>query len=175
MSTVALYCCWWIRLLHLLLCVPKIVLYFLNRKGWKNVLAPISLTLIFPCQWKVWKHRCTINNVVSRQLNTLSVQHVRNTFLILSCTPFCPQNSPNSSGHGLHRVPSIPQGCWPMLTPMLPTVVSSWLDVIWVVDHSWHTGETVECEKPNSVAVPHVSYAQCIFPWQWYMLLFMFT
>uniref|UniRef100_A0A8C7DTI1 Ig-like domain-containing protein n=1 Tax=Oncorhynchus kisutch TaxID=8019 RepID=A0A8C7DTI1_ONCKI len=33
-------------------------------------------------------------------------------------------------------VESIPQGCWPMLTPMLPTVVSSWLDVLWVVDHS---------------------------------------
>jgi hypothetical protein len=30
----------------------------------------------------------------------------------------------------------VPQGCWPMLTPMLPTVVSSWLDVLWVVDHS---------------------------------------
>jgi hypothetical protein len=27
-------------------------------------------------------------------------------------------------------VESVPQGCWPMLTLMLPTVVSSWLDVL---------------------------------------------
>uniref|UniRef100_A0A4W5RR61 Laminin G domain-containing protein n=1 Tax=Hucho hucho TaxID=62062 RepID=A0A4W5RR61_9TELE len=25
--------------------------------------------------------------------------------------------------------------CWPFLTPMILTVVSSWLDVLWVVDH----------------------------------------
>uniref|UniRef100_A0A4W5MLI1 Fibronectin type-III domain-containing protein n=1 Tax=Hucho hucho TaxID=62062 RepID=A0A4W5MLI1_9TELE len=31
----------------------------------------------------------------------------------------------------LQGVESVPQGCWPMLTPMLPTVVSSWLDVHW--------------------------------------------
>jgi hypothetical protein len=34
----------------------------------------------------------------------------------------------------LKHVKSVPQRCWPMLTPMLPTVVSSWLDVLWVVD-----------------------------------------
>ena len=34
-----------------------------------------------------------------------------------------------------------------MLTPMLPTVVSSWLDVPWVVDHSLYTLETVDHEK----------------------------
>ena len=50
-------------------------------------------------------------------------------------------------------VKSVPQGCWPMLTPMLPTVVSSWLDVLSVVDHSWYTWETVECENPRRVAV----------------------
>ena len=32
-------------------------------------------------------------------------------------------------------------------------VVSSWLDVRWVVDHFWYTWETVESEKPSSVAV----------------------
>jgi hypothetical protein len=53
----------------------------------------------------------------------------------------------------LQGVESVPQECWPMLTPMLPTVVSSWLDVLWVMDHSWYTHETVEREKPNSVAV----------------------
>ena len=36
---------------------------------------------------------------------------------------------------------------------MLPTVVSSWLDDLWVVDHSLYTQETVEREKPNSVDV----------------------
>jgi hypothetical protein len=30
--------------------------------------------------------------------------------------------------------------------PMLPTVVSSWLDVLWVVDHSWYTANC-GCEK----------------------------
>ena len=33
------------------------------------------------------------------------------------------------------------------------TVVSSWLDVLWVVGYSWYTWEIVECEKPSSVAV----------------------
>jgi hypothetical protein len=36
---------------------------------------------------------------------------------------------------------------------MLPTVVSSWLDVLWVVDHSGYTRETVECEKLSSIAI----------------------
>jgi hypothetical protein len=40
-----------------------------------------------------------------------------------------------------------------MLTPMLPTVVSSWLDVLWVVDHSVYTQETVGREKHSSIAV----------------------
>ena len=54
--------------------------------------------------------------------------------------PFCPHNSLKSSGSGtLQGVESLPQGFWPMLTPMLPTVVSSWLDVLWLVDHSWYT------------------------------------
>ena len=35
---------------------------------------------------------------------TLSVPNIRNTFLILCCSPFCPQNSLNSSEHGLHKV-----------------------------------------------------------------------
>jgi hypothetical protein len=37
---------------------------------------------------------------------------------------------------------------------MLPTVVSSWLDVVWVVK-LW---ETVELEKPGSVAVLYTNY-----------------
>uniref|UniRef100_A0A8C8J503 Pyruvate dehydrogenase E1 component subunit alpha, testis-specific form, mitochondrial n=1 Tax=Oncorhynchus tshawytscha TaxID=74940 RepID=A0A8C8J503_ONCTS len=39
-----------------------------------------------------------------------------------------------------------------MSDPVLPTV-PSWLDVLWVVDHSVYTWETVECEKPSSIAV----------------------
>ena len=35
---------------------------------------------------------------------TLSVPNIRNTLIILSCTPFCPQNSLNLSGHGLYKV-----------------------------------------------------------------------
>ena len=36
---------------------------------------------------------------------------------------------------------------------LCPTVVSSCLDALWVVDHSWYTRETVEREKPSSFAV----------------------
>ena len=39
--------------------------------------------------------------------------------------------------------------CWLQCFPQL----SSLLYVIWVVDHSWYTKETVESEKPSSVAV----------------------
>ena len=84
----------------------------------------------------------------------MSVQNIKDTFLILRCTiPFCPQNSLNSPGHGLYKVSSIPQGCWPMLTSVLPTVVASSLDILWVVDYSLYTRETVAGEKPSSVAV----------------------
>ena len=34
----------------------------------------------------------------------MSVQNIRNTFLILSCTPYCPQNSLNLSVHGLYNM-----------------------------------------------------------------------
>ena len=37
-------------------------------------------------------------------VHTLSLQNIKNTFLILSCTPFGPQNSLNLSGHGLYKV-----------------------------------------------------------------------
>ena len=60
------------------------------------------LTLI--CQWS--KH-------------TLRIQNIRNTCLIWSWTAFCPQDS-------LH----MDSTRWLMLTPTLPTVVSSKLDVL---------------------------------------------
>ena len=52
----------------------------------------------------------------------------------------------------LQGVESVPQGCWPMLSPMLATIVSSWLDVLWTILDTH--GETVEREKPSSIAVP---------------------
>nr|XP_046200998.1 dual specificity protein phosphatase 22-A-like isoform X2 [Oncorhynchus gorbuscha] len=39
------------------------------------------------------------------------------------------ENNLNSSGHGLQGVKSAPEGCWHMLTPMLPTVV--WMSIGW--------------------------------------------
>ena len=47
--------------------------------------------------------------------------------------PLFPSEQPQFVGAWtLQGVESIPQGCWPMLTPMLPTIVSSWLGVLWV-------------------------------------------
>jgi hypothetical protein len=68
----------------------------------------------------------------------LSIPSIRNTFLIWSCTCFCPQNSLNSTRYGLYKVFHRDSGpCWLQCFPQL----SSWLDVFWVVDHSKiHTG-----------------------------------
>ena len=55
-----------------------------------------------------------------------------------------PSELPQFVRFRLQCVESVPQGCWHMLTPKLPTVVSSWLDVLW---------ETVERGNPSSVAV----------------------
>ena len=85
--------------------------------------------------------------------NIHSVKNIGHTFIILNCTRFCPQNSLNSSGHSTR--------CWKQFTgmlaqfdslTMLPKVVSSWLDVHWVVDHSWYIGETIGHGKPSSIA-----------------------
>ena len=101
--------------------------------------------------------------------HTLSVQNIKNTFRIFSWTPthILPSEQPQSVGAWtLQGVKSIPQGCWPMLTPMLPTVVSSWLDVLRVVDHPWYTRETVECKKNSNVAVLDTNL------WAYYHTLF---
>ena len=73
-----------------------------------------------PSQW----YQLSLQPLITLKIRKKqSVQNIRNTFLILSCNPFCPQNSLNSSGYGLYQdVESVPQGWWPMLTPMLPTV-----------------------------------------------------
>jgi hypothetical protein len=47
---------------------------------------------------------------------------------------------------------------------MLPTVVSSWLDVLLVVDHSSYTWETVECGKNSSIAVLDTFKPVCLAP-----------
>ena len=55
---------------------------------------------------------------------TLSEQNIMNTFLI------------HRGMDSKEDVESVTQRSWPMLTPILPTVVSSWLDVVWVLNHS---------------------------------------
>ena len=103
--------------------------------------------------------------IMNKYACIVCVKNIRNTFLIFSYTSFSPQNSLNSSRHGLYKVSSFPQGCWAMLTPVLPKVVSSWLDVLWVVDHSWYTGETVEHEKSQQCcSSSHTNQ------WAWHLL-----
>jgi hypothetical protein len=73
---------------------------------------------------------------------TLMIQNIRNTILILSCTPFCPQNSLNVLGHGLYKVSkAFHSDAGPFRLQCFPQL-SSWMDVLWVVDHSWYTQET---------------------------------
>ena len=46
--------------------------------------------------------------------------------------PHPPQHPKLVGAWTLQGVKSVPQGCWPILTPMLPTVVSSWMEVfVW--------------------------------------------
>ena len=58
---------------------------------------------------------------------TQCVQNIRSTFLILSCTHFCPQNSLNSPEHGVYKVLKAfnrnAGRCWLQCFPRL----SSWL------------------------------------------------
>jgi hypothetical protein len=79
-----------------------------------------------------------------RSVFTLSIQNIRNTSIILSCTPLPFRTA--SIGLCMDFMVS-------KVTPMLPTVVASWLDVLWVLTHSCYTRETVEREKPSGAAV----------------------
>ena len=75
--------------------------------------------------------------------------------------PLLPSEQPQFiEARTLQGVENIPQGCWPMLTPIRPTIVSNWLNVLWVVDHSWYTQETAEREKPSSISVSLPSSSQ---------------
>ena len=87
----------------------------------------------------------------------IETTNIRKTFLIeLPPLRTPPQNSPSEQPHillglALHKVSKVFHR--PMLTPMLPTVLSSWLDVLWVEDHFLiHTGNRWVW-KPRSVAV----------------------
>jgi hypothetical protein len=85
---------------------------------------------------------------------TLSVPNIRNTFLILSCTPFCHQNSLNLSWHGLYKVFKAfhrdAGPCWLQCFPRLCQV--GWMSFGWWTILDTHR-ETVEHGKPNRVAV----------------------
>ena len=79
----------------------------------------------------LWLHKILI----------LSVQNIRNTFLILSCTPFYPENSLNSSGHGLYMVSKAfhrdAGACWLQRFPQLCQI--GWMSVGWwtILDQHW--------------------------------------
>ena len=93
--------------------------------------------------------------LVAKPDYTRSVHNIMNTFLILSWSPVFPQYSLiHSLEYGLYKVSKAfhrdAGPCWPQRFPQLCQVV--WMS-FWVVDHSWYTRETVECEKPSSVAV----------------------
>uniref|UniRef100_A0A8C7WKJ3 Sorting nexin 29 n=1 Tax=Oncorhynchus mykiss TaxID=8022 RepID=A0A8C7WKJ3_ONCMY len=70
--------------------------------------------------------RMVLNKLI-QTLPEFSAKPTKETLLQL--LPFC-------LAWTLQGVQCVPQECWPMLIPMLPIVVSSWLDVLWVVDHS---------------------------------------
>ena len=64
--------------------------------------------------------------------HTLSVQNIRNTFLILSCTPLYPQNSLNSSGHGLKVSKAFHRNAGPCCLHCFPQVCQvGWMSIGW--------------------------------------------
>ena len=133
---------WYNNLFFLSECFPSTFLelffYWLEADCCKS-----SLTLggHFTTLYYILLHFTTLTEM----WHTLSIPHIRNIYLILSCTHLSTSEKPEFVGTwNLQGVEGVPQGCWPMLTTMLPTVVSSWLYVLWVVDHSWYTRETIE-------------------------------
>ena len=92
--------------------------------------------------------------VTEQRRYTLSVQNIRNTLLILSCTPFCPQNSLNSSGHGLYKGPTAlhrdADPCWLQCFPQFCHI--GWMSFVWWTILDTH-GKLLCVEKPSSVTV----------------------
>jgi hypothetical protein len=82
---------------------------------------------------------------------SLSVQNIRNTFLILSCTPFCPQNSLNSS-HRLYKVSkAFHRDAGPCWLQSLPQLCQVGCIFFWVVDHYWFTRDTLSVKNPAAL------------------------
>ena len=79
---------------------------------------------------------------------SLSIPNIRNTFVTLSCTLFCPQNSLNLPVHGLHKVSKAfhrdAGSCWLQCFPQLCQV--GWTSFGW-----WTILDTRG--KPSNVAV----------------------
>jgi hypothetical protein len=85
---------------------------------------------------------------------TLSVQNIRNTFLILSGAIFCPQNSLNCSVHGLNKVSKVfhrdAGPCWLQCFPQLCQV--GWMSFGWwtILDTR---GKLLSVKNPTSLQV----------------------
>jgi hypothetical protein len=143
---------------------------------WQNGGSTEQLSLLScSCSWHLPLKRSAAGNYtdswgvtfcpVFAQWTTLSVQNIKNIFLILSCTPpFCPQNSLNSSGHGLYKVSKAFQrdagSCWLQCFLQLYQVgcmsFGWWaiLDTHWKLQRcsSWHkpvrlVPATITCSK----------------------------
>jgi hypothetical protein len=112
------------------------------ENGCPRVISPCRFFFRLTCQIGVCVRQCqnrlqdTFSTMFEFQ-NRLILQNIKNTFLILSCTPsFAIRRASICRAWTLQGVESVPQGCWSMITPMLPTIVSSLLHLLWVVDHS---------------------------------------
>ena len=111
-----------------------------------------------------YKHECSCQNCQSNgwQAQKSSVRksycgqytqehNIKNSFIILSCThpphPLCPQNSLNSSEHGLYKVSkAFHRDAGPSWLQCFPQVVSSCLDVLFI-----HTGNCWALQNPAAL------------------------
>jgi hypothetical protein len=106
---------------------------------------------------------CRDYNGNSMRLGTVRVKE-RNTFLILSCTPFCLQNNLNLLGRGLYKLSKAfhrdTGPCWLQSFPQLCQIV--WMSFGWwtILD----THRKLLCEKPSSVAVLDTLKPVCLAP-----------
>ena len=82
---------------------------------------------------------------------TLSVQNIRNTFLILSCMPLCPQNSLNSSGHGLQGVKVSNRDAGPCSLQCFPQLCQvGWMSFGWWTIFYKH-GNVLSVKNPGEM------------------------
>ena len=126
---------------HQFTCCPQLGFFVITCWNLPTVLALHQL----PVKGNLFNNHCHFLVITKCSRYTECTKHYENLPNI-DLHPFLPSEQPHFKGAWtLQGVESVPQGCWPVLTPMLPIVLSSWLDVLWVVDHSWYTRETVEC------------------------------